>query len=77
MSSDEDNVSRGKRKRRSRRLPDSPASTSSGSPIIGSSACFLRRRKVNIRLESSDSESTDNSDVIVKRRKVGVCIQIL
>lgn len=77
MSSEEDNVSRGKRKRIPRRLPDSPGSTSSGSPIIGSSACSLRRRKVNILQDSSDSESTDNSDVIVKRRKVGVCIQIL
>ncbi|KAF7278248.1 hypothetical protein GWI33_008604 [Rhynchophorus ferrugineus] len=72
MSSDESEVnSRHKRKRKIRRLPDdSPASTSSGSPIIGGTS--YRRRNVGLIVEdSSDSENSDSSDIIIKRKKVG------
>lgn len=77
-SSDENETSRHKRKRKVRRLPDdSPGSTSSGSPIIGASSSRVRRRNVDVIEETTDSEVSDDSDVLVKRKKVGVCILII
>ncbi|XP_030767637.1 PHD and RING finger domain-containing protein 1 isoform X2 [Sitophilus oryzae] len=69
MSSDESEVYPHKRKRKIRRLPDdSPASTSSGSPILGSTSCNRRNRAAVLNI-SSDSNNSDISELIAQKRK--------
>ncbi|CAH1176324.1 unnamed protein product [Phaedon cochleariae] len=61
-----------KRKRKSRTVQDSPASTSSGSPIIGGSTS-IRRRTLQSRTAVVDSSDTDNSSSPIlhrQRRKI-------
>nr|CAH7721397.1 unnamed protein product [Callosobruchus chinensis] len=66
-----------KRRRKPRRLEDSPESTSSGSPIIGNSSGLrmLRRARqqrtsVVIRDSESDSDDSGSSIVQIRKRKV-------
>ncbi|XP_066248476.1 PHD and RING finger domain-containing protein 1 isoform X1 [Euwallacea similis] len=72
MSGDENDMVGRKRKRRPGKMDSSASSssTSSGSPF-GSSSSNVRRRKVNLFRDSTESESSEESDVVVKRKKVG------
>ncbi|CAH1131039.1 unnamed protein product [Ceutorhynchus assimilis] len=68
-SSGDENEGPHKRKRKVRRLPDSPSNTSSGSPIIGASTSRTRRNLPARQFTKSDSDSSD-SDVFVRRKKI-------
>ncbi|KAL1506450.1 hypothetical protein ABEB36_005815 [Hypothenemus hampei] len=70
MSSEENDSNSPKRKRDVSRLQDSPASTSSGSPIIQASSSQFRCQNNTIKHESIDSENSENSGFFIKRRKI-------
>lgn len=72
MSSSEESDAGPKRKRKLRSIEDSPASTSSGSPVIKSCSALKKTRIHNVAIaatsDSDFSSSSSGSPILTKRK---------